>query len=349
MTLPCIALTMGDAAGIGPELVVRACLDAEVLAVCRPVVVGNAAVLQRAAELIGVDVQLVPFSDWNDVPTGGRTIPCCDPGPSEVTAVQPATIDPRAGRAAYNYLVTAAEAARLGHVAALTTAPLNKAALNQAGLQYPGHTEILAELCGVEQFAMLLHLPCGPGVASPHGLSVAHVTLHTSLASVPEQITCKRVGETINLLNRFLPKIGCQEPRIGVCALNPHAGEEGLFGDEESHVIAPAVAAARETGIDVAGPIPADTLLQRASRGEFDGVAAMYHDQGHIALKLLGFERAVNVTLGLPIVRTSPAQGTAFDIAWRGEARVDGMRAAVKLAARLGLESQIRSQETGDW
>lgn len=182
---------------------------------------------------------------------------------------------------------------------------------------------------------MMLYLPPGDVARGPWGLSVAHATLHTSIASVPGLLTQERVEETIRLIDRFLRDVGCPEPRVGVCALNPHAGEEGLFGDEEARIIAPAIAAVRECGIVATGPYPADTLLKRAADGEFDGVAAMYHDQGHIALKLLAFGRAVNVTLGLPIVRTSPSHGTAFDIAGRNLADPAGMIAAIRTAAML--------------
>jgi 4-hydroxythreonine-4-phosphate dehydrogenase len=164
---------------------------------------------------------------------------------------------------------------------------------------------------------------------------VAHVTLHTSIRSVPGLLSVPHIRETIHLIDGFLKRMGCAAPRIGVCALNPHGGEGGLFGDEESRLIEPAVLDARRLGIDANGPIPADALLRRAVHGEFDGVAAMYHDQGHIALKLIGFDRAVNVTLGLPIVRTSPSHGTAFDIAWKGKARADGMIGAIRCAAHL--------------
>ena len=252
--------------------------------------------------------------------------------------------DARAGRAAYEYLVAAAQAAIAGQVDAITTAPLSKAALHLAGLDYPGHTEILAELCGVRDYAMMLYLPgikYLPGSGDPiepHNLGVVHATLHTSIRSVPELLTSTLIQEKIGLIDRFLKRTGCPAPRIAVCALNPHAGEEGLFGDEEIRTIASAVASAAQTGISAAGPLPADTLFRRACSGEFNGVVAMYHDQGHIALKLVGVDRAVNVTLGLPIVRTSPSHGTAFDIAWRGTARADGMIEAIRVAAVLAGE-----------
>lgn len=226
---------------------------------------------------------------------------------------------------------------RCGEIDAITTAPLNKAALHAAGLKFPGHTEILADECGVREFAMMLYLPQGAPLKGPFGLGVAHVTLHTSIRSVPGLLSIALIRETIHLVSNFLKRLGCTSPRVGVCALNPHAGEQGLFGNEEAILIAPAVEEAHSLGINATGPVPADALLRRAVHGEFDGVVAMYHDQGHIALKLIGFERAVNVTLGLPIIRTSPSHGTAFDIAWKGLANADGFVDAVRTAMVLFL------------
>ncbi|NOY29224.1 MAG: 4-hydroxythreonine-4-phosphate dehydrogenase PdxA, partial [Planctomycetes bacterium] len=215
-------------------------------------------------------------------------------------------------------------------------APLSKAALHAAGHFYPGHTELLAERCGVDDFAMMLYLPSPEVPPCPAGLGVVHVTLHMALRDVFANLTTEAVLAKCRLAHSFMHEgMGLASPRIGVCALNPHAGEDGLFGDEESQVIAPAVAKAREIGIDATGPFPTDTLMGRARDGEFDALVAMYHDQGHIALKLLAMHRAVNVTLGLPIVRTSVAHGTAFDRAWQGTAEASGMVAAMLTAAKL--------------
>ncbi|MGH7200130.1 MAG: PdxA family dehydrogenase [Planctomycetaceae bacterium] len=366
MPRPLIALTLGDVAGIGPEVVVRACADERVRRVCRPVVVGHPQVVERAVRLSGVDVNVAPVSGpeaCEALPTDEQSLPCWNPAGDEAAAVEPGRLDPRAGRAAYDCLIAATRAALQGQVAAVATAPLNKAALHLAGLHYPGHTEILAEACGTAEFAMMLYLPPGEieraygprpvGSAGaqprgfdlsslishlsspPHGLGVAHVTLHTSIRSVPDLLTTTAVREKIGLVHDFMRKAGCASPRIGVCALNPHAGEGGLFGDEEQRLIAPAVAAARDDGLNATGPLPADTLLRRAVLGEFDGVVAMYHDQGHIALKLLGTHRAVNVTLGLPIIRTSVAHGTAFEVAWQGRADCRSLAEAARVASVL--------------
>lgn len=335
MPRPKIAMTLGDVAGIGPEVTLRACTDPRVRDWCDPILVGHPAVAERAAALVGAAISIVPAPgpDRADVPAGA--LACWNPALDDAQHVPAGGLDVRAGRAAYDCLVAATNAALAGEVDAVTTAPLNKAALHLAGLNYPGHTEILAEVCGVNDFAMMLYLPPGIPLGSAHGLGVAHVTLHTSIRSVPDLLTTEAVREKIHLASRFLSDVGCATPRVGVCALNPHAGEEGLFGNEERQIIAPAVAAARNEGVEAHGPFPADTLLRRAVGGEFDAVVAMYHDQGHIALKLIGFDRAVNVTLGLPIVRTSPSHGTAFDIAWNGQARADGMREAIHVASRL--------------
>lgn len=263
-------------------------------------------------------------------------LPCCQAMADDVLDVRPGSIDPRAGRGAYDALMAAARWALEGRVDAVTTAPLSKAALWQAGHHYPGHTELLAEICGVDKFAMMLYLAPGERVAGQAGLGVAHVTLHVALRDVFAGLTGTAIVEKAGLLAQMMAALGAgPRPRLGIAALNPHAGEEGLFGDEEARIIAPAVRAARAKGIDATGPLPADTLMVRAARGEFDGVVAMYHDQGHIALKLLGIDRAVNVTLGLPIVRTSVAHGTAYDIAWQGRARHQSMIEALGVATRL--------------
>lgn len=332
---PRIALTLGDVAGVGPEIVARAVMDVRVRESCRPIVVGHPVVFRRALSLIGANVKVVTVTNLDNVSWTPAEILCWNPSEIDAAAIPSGKIDARAGRAAYDYLVASTRATLQSKLDAITTAPLNKAALRAADLDFPGHTEILAHECGVAEFAMMLYLPPGKPLHGPYGLGVAHVTLHTSIKSVPSLLNTNHIVETIELIDRFLRRIGCDRPRVGVCALNPHGGEGGLFGDEEATLIAPAVEEAQRRGVQAIGPIPADALLRRAVHGEFDGVAAMYHDQGHIALKLIGFERAVNVTLGLPIVRTSPSHGTAFDIAWQGQARADGFIEAVRTAAAL--------------
>ena len=340
MSKPKIALTMGDVAGIGPEVIVRACADPRLTECCQPIVVGHPEVLRQAVDLAKAELRIEAIEHLDDTQRPPGLIACWNPTDDEAADVALGSLDARAGRAAYEYLIAAAQAALDTKVDAIATAPLNKRALSLAGLNYPGHTEILAELCGSPPFAMMLHLPTGNIVRGPHGLSVVHVTLHTSIQSVPKLLSTSTVLEKITLVDRFLRDIGSPKPRIGVCALNPHAGECGLFGDEEERVIAPAVSSAVEKGMNATGPFPADTLLRRAVSGEFDAVVAMYHDQGHIALKLIGFDQAVNITLGLPLIRTSPSHGTAFDIAGTGKASADGMLEAVRIAALLSRQSR---------
>ncbi len=345
-TLPIIALTMGDAAGIGPEVLVRAAACSQLRSICRPVAVGHPDVLQRAAQLTNMPLRIEEvgsfeeLSGWSPPSTSdadSQILPCIKACDDSVAEVPFGAIDARAGQAAYDCLVASTKAALAGLISGITTAPLNKAALRAAGLDYPGHTEILGHVCGVDEFAMMLYLPPGDIVKSPRGLGVVHTTLHTSIRSVPDLLSQASIAANIRLMDSFMRRVGCETPRVGVCALNPHAGEEGLFGDEEARLIAPAVQQCRQVEIESTGPIPADALLRRAVGGEFDGVVAMYHDQGHIALKLIGFDRAVNITLGLPIVRTSPSHGTAFDIAGQGIASAEGMIEAAKMAVQLSL------------
>ncbi len=286
MSRPRIALTAGDPAGIGPEIVAKAAADPGVLAVCEPIIYASppAALVQ----------------------------------PGEVSAV--------AGRAAYDTIVKAVADARRGDVHAIATAPINKLAFAQAGLPWKGHTDLLAHLCGASRVAMLFHAP---------QLKVVLITVHVPLREVADLITPELVGGTIRLTAEWLPRFGIARPRLALAGLNPHAGEGGVLGTEDDEVLAPAVAAARATGIDVRGPFPADTVFVRASRGEFDCVLACYHDQGLVPVKLLAFGQAVNVTIGLPIIRTSVDHGTAFDIAGKGVADAGSMIEAVKLAAQM--------------
>ena len=283
---PRIAITAGDPAGIGPEIASRAADDARVRDVCDPIVYG---------------------------PPPGATFP-------------PGVLSAAAGRAAYDTIVRAVDDARSGEVAAIATGPINKEAFRLAGLQWSGHTDLLAHLTGSQDVAMLFH---------SEELRVVLATVHVALADVPRLLTSSLMERTIALTARELPRFDKIAPRIAVAGLNPHAGEHGLFGYEETDVIVPAIAACRRRGIDVSGPFPADTLFVRARRGEFDVVIACYHDQGLIPVKLVAFGKAVNVTIGLPIVRTSVDHGTAFDIAGKGVADPESMVAAVLLAARL--------------
>ncbi len=283
---PRIALTVGDPAGIGPEICAKALIDPRVLGVCEPI------------------IYMAPGTQ----------------------RFQPGVLSAEAGLASYDVLLRAVKDAQAGVVDAIATAPVNKEAFKLAGLHWAGHTDLLAHLTGATRVAMMFHSDV---------LRVVLATVHIALADVPKALTRETMAETIRLVARELPRFGIARPRIGVAGLNPHAGEHGLFGREEIDAIEPAIAECRAEGIDVTGPFPGDTIFVRATRGAVDVVIACYHDQGLIPVKLLAFGQAVNVTIGLPIIRTSVDHGTAFDIAGQGIADHGSMVAAVLLAAKL--------------
>ncbi len=337
MKLPHIALTMGDVSGIGPQLIDALFCSSTFFEICRPIIYGNAEILIRAAQHSDSELQVVSIDRVSDeLEFKVKTAYCIDRGNANVVDAVPCQIDARSGQAAYDYLVSAIDDCLSGQVDAITTAPLNKEALHLANIHYPGHTEILADRCQVDEFGMMLYLPHSNVIKPPFGLGIVHATLHTSIASVSGLLKTQEIYDKIRLISNLMKIMGAAIPRVAVCALNPHAGEHGLFGDEEARIIAPAVEQAKHTGIDITGPLPADTLIRRAVNGEFDAVVAMYHDQGHIPFKLLGFDQAVNITLGLPIVRTSPSHGTAFDIAWTDMVPdTNGIMEAIKAAIKL--------------
>jgi 4-phospho-D-threonate 3-dehydrogenase / 4-phospho-D-erythronate 3-dehydrogenase len=299
-------------------------------------VVGHPRLLRQAVELWQTDLRVVEVDAPERAEPAPGVIPCVCCGSDDMLAVRPGTLDARSGQAAFDAVVAAARLALSGQVDAITTAPLHKEALRRAGHQFPGHTELLAAMCGVKDFAMMLYL--GPDdTLGPAGLAVVHVTLHTALRRVFEELTEDAVLAKARLADRFMMRLMGDRPRIGVCSLNPHGGEGGLFGDEETKIIRPAVERGLAEGLRLDGPLPTDTLMVAARDGRFDAIVAMYHDQGHIALKLLGMHRAVNVTLGLPIIRTSVAHGTAFDIAWKRRADVGSMIEALRVASLLAV------------
>jgi 4-hydroxythreonine-4-phosphate dehydrogenase len=350
MNRPLIALTQGDPAGIGPEIIVSAWSDPQLHALCRPLVIGNVEVIRRAAALIGAPLEVVSIKDPNELEGTSAVLGCLSAGSRDAADVEPGKVDPRGGQAAYDALVAATELALDRAVDAVVTGPLNKAALNAAGHHFPGHTELLGELCSVDDVAMMLYLQPRPDMFGPAGLGVVHATLHMSVADAVRNLRSDRITTCARLAHQALSRLGegrlTGSPRIAVCALNPHAGEDGLFGTEELEVIAPAVRACHAAGLAVHGPLPADALMVQARDGQFDAVVAMYHDQGHIALKLLGMHQAVNVTLGLPIVRTSVAHGTAFDLAWQGKAETTGLFEAVRVAVRMVNAESESAAET---
>jgi 4-hydroxythreonine-4-phosphate dehydrogenase len=321
---PRLLLTMGDVAGIGPEIIARAW--PELLLLCRPIVVGDLGWLDRSLRLIGSDARPTQIQDPQDARPEAALIPCLPAGSENLEQVAVGKISAAAGRAAYDFLCAAIDWTLAGKADGIVTAPLQKEGLRAAGLHYPGHTEILAERTKTTRFAMMLY---------SNGLAVIHVTLHMALRDVFCHLTQEAILDKIALLDGVLRRLQDHAPRIGVAALNPHASDGGLFGDEEETTIRPAVKAARAKGIDATGPWPADTLFLRARNGDFDGVVAMYHDQGHIALKLLSELRAVNISVGQPLVRTSVAHGTAYDIAGRGIADAGSLIEAVRVATRL--------------
>jgi len=346
---PVLLLTCGDPAGIGPEVVVKAWDATPAHARARLRVVADAGMLadalttraglpQPRIESIASDdprestpdrlLVIEPGSGRQDVAAGDVAIP---------PRVAAGLVSAAGGASAAAAVETAARLVREGLARGIVTGPLHKAALHAAGIEVPGHTEMLARACGLPDSAvsMMLWLPMPDAASGPAGLGVVHVTLHESLSHAVARLTTEGIVQASMRLAGLLASLLGRSPRIAVAALNPHGGESGLFGDEELRLIAPAVRRMTDAGIDATGPLPADTLFLRASRGEFDGVVAQYHDQGHIPIKLLGMHRAVNITLGLPLVRTSVAHGTAFDIVGTGAADPASMLAAIDAAVRL--------------
>ena len=286
MSLPKIAITVGDPAGIGPEIAEKAAADPSIREICEPIVFA----------------------------------------PPANPAIVPGQLSAEAGQAAYEQIVKAVDAAKRGEIDAIATAPVNKLAFAKAGLEWRGHTDLLAHLCGTSNVAMMFHSP---------QLKVVLLTVHVPLKDVASLLTPELVDNTVALTVAALEKFGTPKPRLAVAGLNPHAGEEGVMGSEDERILKPAVARGQAWGINIKGPIPGDTVFVRATRGEFDCVIACYHDQGLIPVKLLAFGTAVNVTIGLPIIRTSVDHGTAFDIAGKGIADASSMIAAVKLAVEM--------------
>jgi 4-hydroxythreonine-4-phosphate dehydrogenase len=333
---PLIAITMGDPLGVGPEVIVKALRDERVRAACTPLVVADAEVVRQASAATKGALPVRVVSAAAEAASPGDAIPVLDL--ANARGLNRTRREPTAagGRAAGEAIERAARLALDGEVAAIVTAPISKEAMRLAGYERTGHTELLAHLTGAPAVAMLLVW---------ENMRVAHVTTHLALRDVPPAITRERVLNTIRLTDETLRRLGIERPRIAVAGLNPHAGEAGLFGEEERLSITPGVREAQHTGLDVSGPLPPDTVFAQLRGGRYDAVVAMYHDQGHIAIKTLSFtpaagERAasmagVNVTMGLPIIRTSVDHGTAFDIAGKGIASAQSMKDAILLAAQL--------------
>lgn len=324
---PVLAITMGDPAGIGPEIVLKALRHPDVSARSRPLVVGDRTTLERAATW--VDAPELAFDVVSDVDAGRYeegTVTLLDLKTAPPGGYAVGEVSPEAGRAAVECVLQACDLAMAGRVDAVVTAPLNKAAMHAAGFPFAGHTELLTERTGAERVSMLL---IGPA------LRVVHVSTHVALSEAIRRVTRQRVEDVIDIAHESCRTLGIAHPRIAVAGLNPHASEGGLFGDEEAREVLPAIAAARARGLDVSDPQPPDTVFLRATKGEWDIVVAMYHDQGHIPMKLLAFDSGVNVSIGLPILRTSVDHGTAFDIAGTGRASESSMLAAIDVAIQM--------------
>ena len=320
-----VAVTMGDPSGVGPEILAKTFAEEGFHGDNRALVVGDPEILRRAVGLLELSLRVSEISRPEEARSKQGAMEVLRVG--ELPEDLPfGKLDARAGAAAFEYVRKATELALEGEAGAIATAPLNKEAMHLGGYKYPGHTEILAELTGTKDYAMML---------VTEKLRVIHVSTHVSLKEAIERVRPDRELAVIRLARDALSKMNVERPRIAVAGLNPHAGENGLFGDEDAERIAPAVAEARELGIDATGPHPPDTVFARARRGEFDMVVVQYHDQGHIPIKLMGFEGGVNVTVGLPFFRTSVDHGTAFDIAGTGQADHSSMRAAIELARKL--------------
>ncbi|MGX7708745.1 4-hydroxythreonine-4-phosphate dehydrogenase PdxA [Methylobacterium sp. Gmos1] len=335
-----LAITMGDPAGIGPEIIVKAAhklRDRLASGDLKLVVIGSNPALKRAEEALGLGLAIPEVSG-----DGAWPALCCLQADAEGAPIEPGRLSADGGRFAYKAIERAVRLALDGTIGSIVTAPLNKEALNLAGYHYAGHTEMLADLTGVRGSVMML----------AHGnMRVSHVTTHVALQDVPKRLTPERLRLVIDLTHAALKGIGLKNPRIAIAALNPHAGEGGLFGREDIDVSAPVIAQKVADGLDIVGPVPGDTVFVKLRAGQYDAVVAMYHDQGHIPVKLLGFEvdpetgrwvdlSGVNITLGLPIIRTSVDHGTAFDIAGRGIANERSLIEAIEYAERLAATAQ---------
>jgi len=326
---PILGVTMGDATGAGPEIMTKAWANEEVRKVCRMVAIGDAATIEQAFRITGVPGQVRPIARVEEARFDDAYMDVIDLKNIDLSKLVYAKVSPMAGKAAYECVERAVQLALAGEIDAIVTSALHKEALNLAGYHFAGHTEILAHLTGAKSVTMML--VC-------EGFRVTHVSTHCSLREAIERVKRTRILEVLRLTNDAVKQMGVTEPRLAVAGLNPHAGEGGLFGDEEIREIAPAIEEARTWGMNVyERPLPPDTVFYRMMQGQFDAVVAMYHDQGHIPIKMLGFDKGVNVTLGLPIIRTSVDHGTVYGKAGKGTARPTSLIEALKLAAVMVL------------
>ena len=340
-----LGISTGDPAGIGPEVTVKALADAAMLDRCRPIVVGDANVIRQAIDFTALPLEINAITAVDQAVFEPGIVNVYDLANVDMDRFRLGEVDAMCGQAGFEYVVKLIELARNGEVDATVTGPINKEAMHLAGHKFGGHTEIYATYTGSAKYAMLL---------VEENLRVVHVSTHVSLREACDLVKRERVFDAIKLIHDACRRLGIAQPRIGVAGFNPHASDNGLFGSEEREEISPAIAQARDCGYDVEGPVPADTLFPKAIGGVYDGVVAMYHDQGHIPFKIVGFSwdngaqamksvRGVNITLGLPIIRTSVDHGTAMEIAGRNMASADAMELAIDYAVRL-----CRSGPVGD-
>ncbi|THJ20391.1 MAG: 4-hydroxythreonine-4-phosphate dehydrogenase PdxA [Nitrospira sp. CG24D] len=326
-SLPLLGITMGDPAGIGPEVIAKALAGREVQRLCLPLVIGSVPVMERTVKKLRLKLNVVPVHGHDPVPLKGNTVAVLDPMERPLKKFALGIAAAETGAASVEFIKKAVHLAEIGCIDGIVTAPINKEAINMAGCHYPGHTELLADLTNAKESGMMI-------VGGP--LRIMFVTTHVAIKDLSKLLTQAKIEKAIRLAHQALTRLyGIKKPRIGVAALNPHAGEHGLFGNEEARVILPAARAAQAQGILASDPQPADTLFGKAVKGQYDGIVAMYHDQGLIPLKLVAFGTCVNLTVGLPIIRTSVDHGTAFDIVGKGVADPGSLLEAIKLAARI--------------
>lgn len=339
---PIIGITMGDPAGVGPEIAIKALADKKVYDKCRPLIIGDAKVIQSCMHHLQLKQKVNPVHEVTDANFQPGTLDVYDLDNVDPDILRPGQISAMAGHAAFEAITTVIKLALENKIQATVTGPIHKKSINEAGHHFSGHTEIYAEYTGTKEYAMLL--------AEEH-FRVIHVSTHVSLRKACDLVRQERILEVIRLLDDGLRQLGISNGKIGVAGLNPHAGDSGLFGDEEEKEIIPAIEAALKAGYDIEGPVPPDIMFAKAVTGYYDGCVAMYHDQGHIPFKLAGFKwdnqtkkmesvKGVNITLGLPIIRTSVDHGTAFDIAWKNIASPDAMLLAIDYAVKFALNKK---------
>jgi 4-hydroxythreonine-4-phosphate dehydrogenase len=331
---PILGITMGDPAGIGPEVIAKALAMREVRHLCRPIVIGSLPVMEEAIRSLRAPLKAIPVLEHGPLAPRPGCLSVLDPLERPLGKFPLGAVSEKAGAASVAFILKAVHLAQIGCLDAIVTGPINKEAINLAGYHYPGHTELLADLTKSKEVGMMI-------MGGP--LKIMFVTTHVAIRDLPDSLSTNGIVRSIRLADRALKEyFGVAKPRIGIAALNPHAGEGGLFGEDERRNILPAARRARRIGIDAGDPLPADTLFGKAARGEFDAVVAMYHDQGLIPLKMVAFGECVNLTVGLPIIRTSVDHGTAFDIVGKGVADCGSLVEAIKMAARLAGNHRTR-------